>query len=64
MAKKAAKKDSLIVGSKVKAYIKKKGAMTSGELLEAVNKSVYCLLDCAVARTKANGRKTVRAQDV
>ena len=64
MAKKAAKKDSLIVGSKVRAYIKKKGAMTSGELLEAVNNKMYCLLDCAVARTKANGRKTVRAQDV
>ncbi len=64
MGKKTAKKESLIVGSKVRAYIKKKGAMTSGELLDALNNKVYCALDCAVSRAKANGRKTVRAQDV
>lgn len=54
----------LVVGSKVKAYIKSKDAMTSGELLEALNTKVEKLLDEAIARTKANKRSTVKAQDL
>lgn len=56
--------DMLIVGSKAKAYIKSKGAMTSSELLEALNAKVHGLLDDAVARTKGNKRSTVKAQDL
>ena len=63
-AKKASKKEVLVVTSKVKAYIKKKGCLTSGELLEAMNRCVYCCLDSAVCRAKANKRSTVKAQDV
>lgn len=53
-----------VVGSKVKAYIKSKGAMTSGELLDALNEKVQKFLDEAVARTKANKRSTVKSQDL
>lgn len=59
------KKESLIVASKVKAYIKSVKMMTSSEAVEAVSKEyVYTLLDAAVARTKANRRSTVKAQDL
>ena len=60
----AKKKESLIVASKVKAYIKSKKMMTSSELLGALNDAVYRMLDSAAARTKANRRSTVKAQDL
>lgn len=68
-AKKAAKKsggkqESLVVGSKVKAYIKGKGCMTSSDALEALNTKIYALLDAAIARTEANKRSTVKPQDL
>ncbi|MHC4315957.1 MAG: hypothetical protein ACYSW3_26235 [Planctomycetota bacterium] len=46
----AKKKESLIVASKVKAYIKSKKMMTSS--------------DRAIARTQANRRSTVKPQDL
>ena len=71
MAKKAAKKkaakktkDMLVVGSKVKAFIKSQGCMTSGEVLPALNDKLYDLLCAATARTKSNKRSTVRPQDL
>lgn len=60
----AKKKESLIVASKVKAYIKSKKMMTSSDALAALNDAVYCILDAAVARTKANRRSTVKPQDL
>ncbi len=60
----AKKKESLIVASKVRAYIKSKKMMTSAELLAAISDSVYCMLDAAIARTKANRRSTVKAHDL
>ena len=60
----AKKRESLIVASKVKAYIKSKKMMTSSELLGALSDAVYCMLDSAAARTKANRRSTVKAQDL
>ena len=60
----AKKKESLVVASKVKAYIKIKKMMTSSDALEAVSDNVYRILDAAMARTKANRRSTVKAQDV
>jgi hypothetical protein len=69
MAKKKAaaakkSKESLIVASKVKAYIKAKKMMTSGDALEALNDAMYCMLDCAAKRTVANRRSTLKAQDI
>ena len=60
----ATKKDSLIVSSKVKAYIKGKKMMTSSDALDALNDAVYSILDKAAARTKANRRSTVKPQDL
>ena len=73
MAKKAAKKpakkaaaplEQLVVGSKVRAYIKSKGGKTSGDVIEALNGKVYCLLNSALARSEANKRTTLRGADL
>jgi hypothetical protein len=62
----AAKKDKemLLVASKVKGYIRSKKMMTASDALGAVNDKIYCLLDDAMCRTKANRRSTVKAQDI
>ncbi len=60
----AKKKESLIVASKIKAYIKSKKMMTSSDALGAINDKLYSMLDSAAARTKANRRSTVKAQDL
>lgn len=60
----AKKRESLIVASKVKAYIKSKQMMTSSDALEAISERVYCMLDCAITRTQANRRSTVKPQDL
>lgn len=62
----AAKKEKeiLVVASKVREYIKSKGCLTSGELIPELSCKVCCVIDSAVERAKANGRKTVSAKDV
>lgn len=64
MAKKAAKAEPLVVGSKVRALIRGKGAMMSSELLDALNAAVNCLVEKAIARAQANKRATVKPQDL
>ena len=59
-----AKKEMLVVVSKVKDVIKAKKCMTSGELPGALSDEVHKLLDKACARTKANKRSTVKASDL
>ena len=60
----AAKKEVLVVVSKVKDYLKSKKMMTSGDLAQALSGDVYDLLDKAIKRCKANKRSTVRADDL
>jgi hypothetical protein len=60
----AKERDSLIVASKVKAYIKSKKMMTSSDALGAISEKVYCILDSAAERCKANRRSTVKPQDL
>jgi hypothetical protein len=60
----AAGREILIVASKVKGYVKGKKMNTSADAIAAISDRVYCLLDDATERTKANGRKTVKPQDV
>lgn len=60
----AKERDSLIVASKVKAYIKSKKMMTSSDALVAISDKVYCMLDAAADRCKANRRSTVKPQDL
>ena len=64
MAKKAAKAEPLVVGSKVRALIRGKGAMMSSELLDALNACVACCVEKAIERAKANKRATVKPQDL
>ena len=63
-AKKASKKDVLVVASKVKTYIRSKGAMCSADAVQAMSDCIYCCLDRAIDRAKANRRTTVKAQDL
>lgn len=56
-------RDSLIVTSKVKAYIKSKGCMTSGDAVDGLNERIYKMLDEAIERTQSNKRTTVRSYD-
>ena len=60
----AKSKEMLIVGSKLKAYIKSKGFMTSSDVLGGLNEKVHALLDDAMDRTKSNKRSTVRSADL
>ena len=64
MAKKASKKDVLVVSSKVKGYIRGKKMMCSADAIAALSDKVYCIIDSAIARTKANKRSTVKPQDL
>ena len=56
--------DSLVVGSKVKAFIKAQGCHTSGEFLEALNNDLQETLKKACSRCQGNKRSTVKAQDL
>lgn len=62
MAKK--KREMVVVTSKIKDAIKGAGCQSSGDLAEAVSEKVHDLLEAAVARTKENGRATVRSYDL
>jgi len=63
-AKKCECKEVLVVASKVKAYVKSKGMMSSSDAVAALNCEVYKILDAGIARTEANKRSTVKPQDL
>lgn len=62
--KKTGNKEILIVASKMKAYIKSQGMMTSSDTIGALSDTIYGLIDAAIARTRANRRSTVKPQDL
>ncbi len=67
--KKAARKggkerEVLVVASKVKAYIKGKKMNTSAEAIQCLSEKLYSIIDDAAGRTRGNGRKTVKGQDI
>ena len=62
--KKSAARDTLCVGSKVKAYIKSNGMKCSGELIQALSDSMHDTLDGAITRCQGNKRSTVRPVDL
>jgi histone H3/H4 len=66
MAKKTGKVEPLFVKSKVREYIKGNECNTSSGVLdgESFNGIIMELLDAAIARAKANNRKTVKARDL
>ena len=65
MAKRATA-DVLFVKSKVREYIKSKDCNTSGDVIDgpALNDAIVDILNKAIARAKANGRKTVQEKDL
>lgn len=56
--------ETLIVVSKVKEYVKSKGCQTAGDSIPELSKAVQDLLNKAIERVKANGRQTVKPQDI
>ena len=56
-------KEMLLVGSKVKAFLKKNKCNTGGDALEGLNTVLYWYVEQAAKRAQSNGRKTVRAHD-
>jgi len=62
--RKSSGKDVLIVASKMKGYIASKKLRCSADAIQAMSDCVYCCLDKAIERTKANRRSTVKAQDL
>jgi histone H3/H4 len=64
MAKKPV--EVLFVKSKIREYIKSKECNTSGDVIDgpALNDAIVTILDAAIGRAKANGRKTVQEKDL
>jgi len=63
-SKKKAARETLVVGSKIKAYIKANGYKCSGELIGELSNKVHDALDAAMGRCDANRRSTVRPADL
>lgn len=57
-------RDTFVVASKVKTYVRSKELMASSELPEALSKRVQDLIDRAISRCEGNGRRTVRPVDL
>jgi len=53
-----------VYNSRVKDAAKAAGMRMSGDAVAAFNKAVDDMIRKAAARAKANGRKTIQAQDV
>ena len=58
-----ANKEMLIVSSKVRDALKKGNVNVAGDALDGLNEYVYWLVEQAIKRAEANGRKTVRNHD-
>ena len=56
--------EMLVVKSKIKEYAKKKKMSFGGDAADALSKEVARLVDCAVARAKANRRSTIKGRDI
>lgn len=57
-------KETLVVGSKVKDFIKEADLRSDGDLVEALSSRVEEILKAAMNRCKENGRSTVRPCDL
>jgi histone H3/H4 len=55
---------SYVVASAVKDFVNKKGMNAAGDLAESASAFLAAALDKACSRAKANGRKTVRPEDL
>ena len=66
MAKKtrAARRETFVVASKVKSYVREKGFNVSSELVAELSNRAQALLDSASKRCEGTGRRTVRPFDI
>jgi histone H3/H4 len=55
---------SYVVASALKELLKKHDMMTAGDFPEAASAALEALVEKAAERAKANGRKTVRPEDL
>jgi hypothetical protein len=62
-SKKASKGEVLVIASKLKDAIKKRGCNTSSDVVAELSAKLHAMVDEACARCKDNGRKTVRGYD-
>lgn len=60
----SSEREVLVVASKVKNYVRGKDLNTSSDAIAALSERVYALIDEATGRTQANGRKTLKPQDL
>ena len=56
--------ENLVVGSKVKDFIKEEELRTDGDLIEALSVKLSEILKAGMKRCKENGRSTVRPCDL
>lgn len=60
-----AEKETLVVASKIKAYIVGKGGLkTSATAIEALSDKVREICNQAIENAKKDGRKTIKDRDV
>ena len=57
-------RETLVVVSKIKEYVKEKGLQTSETAVEALSEAVRELLDKAVKRAQGNSRQTIKDRDI
>jgi len=59
-----AEKETLVIASKVKAYIKEASELKcSKAVMDILSHKVRSLCDAAIEKAKADGRKTVQEKD-
>ena len=60
----AEKKELLIVQSKVREFIRSKERRVSDEFIQALSAHVEHVVEKAISRCTANGRSTLRPEDI
>ncbi len=56
--------ETLVVQSKIREMIKAEGCSTSQDAIDSLSAEVARIVKKAVERTKGNGRKTVKGNDI
>ena len=64
MAKAKKELEMLVVVSKIKETVKDAEMRSGEDFVEAVNQQVHFIVQAAVNRAKANGRATLRGEDI
>lgn len=64
MAKKEEEVPTLVVVSRLKDFIKEQEMRSGEEFVTAINDAVVRIVKDAAARAKANGRATLKAEDI